>query len=132
MRSCLRAVPYAKGALPSHGFKIKKLLNTEGFRVNSDAGALITEWNRQASQDSALSGGKRVAVLNLLGLDEEVLETLVGHQSRMGAAQSAFTDDAFSNKKLMPGHQSRVLGGGPHGVCASAPVPRASTSAWPT
>ena len=74
---------------------------------------MITEWNKQATQDSALGGGKRVVVLALLGLENVVLQTLVGHHSRMGVAHYAFTDDAFYKKKLLLGHQCRVMGGGP-------------------
>ena len=93
--------------------KLKKLMNTEGFKVNAHPGALIEEWNKQATQDSMLGGSKRVSVLGLLGLGDDVQQTLVGHHSRMGAAHFAFDETTFGNKKVMPGYQCRALGGGP-------------------
>ena len=71
---------------------------------NLDAGQIIKEHNDQCSSRGALTGGKRVAVLNLMQkAPSAALAVLVRDLSEHGASKTAFTDDCWANKKLFPG-----------------------------
>ena len=50
--------------------------------------------------------------MNLLQhCDDSMFQLLIRHHSRMGSKDFVFSDECFSNKKLLPGHHFRVQGG---------------------
>lgn len=51
------------------------------------------------------SGGKRVAVKSLMALPSTTLDVLLNDINMLGPEKTAFTDEAFSNKKILPGSQ---------------------------
>ena len=67
----------------------------------------IKRWNTTASKESQLGGSKRVCLLNLLQCPEEACTILLSHASRHGSS-SAFAEDAFSQKQILPGHTPRL------------------------
>ena len=73
----------------------------------SDASAIIKQYNSQASANAQLSGGKRTAVLAMLGVQREATDVVLACVGKLGDA-SPWTDDAWSNKKIMPGHAPRL------------------------
>ena len=75
---------------------------------------ILANWNKEATVDNAFAGSKRQGVMNLLQhCDEGMFKLLIKHHSRMGSKDFVFSDECFSNKKLLPGHHFRVQGGGP-------------------
>ena len=80
------------------------LLNMKGNGY-TDSVSLIKEWNDGASTSSKLGGGKVFAVRKVLtSMPSSALNLVCSHMSEMGWLECAFTDDAFSNKCLYPGH----------------------------
>ena len=112
--------------------KIKKLREGDGLPV--EASTLISEWNKEATADSALSGQKRVGVLNLLSnCDNDVIDILVAHHSKMGSGHFTFTDECFANKNCFLGINSAALAGAQPGPSACGSRRRASacsSSTW--
>ena len=68
---------------------------------------VIKTWNQRATQAGQLTGNKRVAVLQLLGLPRSCANVLLQHLSEFGD-QTAFLEDAFSNKRLAIGAKART------------------------
>ena len=68
-----------------------------------DASALVNKWNKDASKQSQIVGTKKVALLNLLTLEDEAVDFLIGVVSTHGDTH-CFQEDAFANKKIMPGN----------------------------
>ncbi len=78
------------------------LLQKQGLNAEQ----VIKAWNASATQSGALQGQKRVAVLALLQMPSNCQEVLLQHLSEFGD-KTAFTEDAFANKKLQIGAKSR-------------------------
>ena len=66
----------------------------------------LRTWNNQATQQSQLTGYKRVALLALLEQSSEVHGLLLEHASEFGTS-NAFPEEAFATKSLLPGHKPR-------------------------
>lgn len=73
---------------------------------------LIKRWNAQSTREGQLQGAKRAALLQLLSLKEDSVSLLLRHLSDFGSG-TAFPEDAFSHKRLLPG-------GCPRGVSVSS------------
>lgn len=67
---------------------------------------VIKAWNQGSTQAGSLQGNKRVALLQLLNMPSAVTQVLLEHLSEFGS-NTAFLEDAFSNKKLSVGARSR-------------------------
>ena len=81
------------------------LLKLKEENPSLDASATIKTHNDASSGRSALVGSKRVAVLNLLDkIDREATEILINDIGMNGAQATAFTDDCWAHKKLLPGY----------------------------
>ena len=76
-------------------------------KANLTPADVIKRWNSQATQAGQITGAKRVAILNLLNMDSEVMGALLDHLSQYGS-NTAFQEDAFSNKKLIVGSVPRT------------------------
>ena len=72
-----------------------------------DPGAVLKEWNSMATKESQVTGNKRAACLQLLEAPEPAVKILLEHVSEYGS-ESAFQEDAFSNKKVMPSFVPRA------------------------
>ena len=71
-------------------------------KQGADPGAIITRWNSMSSGRSQLTGQKRVCLLNLLEkAPAETIEFLLDLASHV--AEPFLTEDAFANKKILPG-----------------------------
>ena len=74
------------------------LLRTQG----ADPGAIIARWNSMSSVRSQLNGQKRVCLLNLLEkAPTETVDFLINLASQV--AERLFPEEAFANKKILPG-----------------------------
>ena len=74
--------------------------------VNPDD--VLTQWNQSCPSEAKVSGNKRLCRMNILkGLNARCRALLIDHVSKYGA-KSAFTDDAFTSKKILPGHKPRM------------------------
>ncbi|CAJ1461118.1 unnamed protein product [Effrenium voratum] len=105
----IKRVAFANAALSSRG-SIRRahdvptwlsklsLLCTKGFKAD----AAIKAWNMEATRESQLAGQKRVALLFLLSAPPGTAELLLKHTSEFGS-QSAFAEEAFSNKAIQVG-----------------------------
>ena len=72
---------------------------------------VLAKWNQQCPEAARIVGNKRMCCLNLLKhVDAQWRNLLVDHASQYGK-NSAFVDDAFTLKKVLPGYKPR---------CASA------------
>ena len=68
----------------------------------ADPGAIITRWNSMSSGRSQLNGQKRVCLLNLLEkAPTETVDFLINLASQV--AEHLFPEEAFANKKILPG-----------------------------
>ena len=67
----------------------------------------IRKWNSTAAQRSQLQGAKRTCLLNLLQCPNEACEILLAHAGRYGK-DSAFSEECFSQKQLLPGFVPRL------------------------
>ena len=86
---------------------VGKLLLLKGN--GQDPSQIMKTYNSQASSSAQISGGKRVAVLALMSVDAKSLQIVLDCVSTLGFEQSPWPDDAWANKKIMPGHQPRLL-----------------------
>ena len=68
-----------------------------------DPDSVLKEQEKTASRAAKLTGGKRVSVKNLMDIEKATLELLIADVSKNGPERTCFTDDAFSNKRLLPG-----------------------------
>ena len=69
-----------------------------------DASAVIVRWNKMASQRTMLTGQKRVGLLNLMeSLSMQNVQQLIELVSMYGSDGAIFSDECFSNKRLLPG-----------------------------
>ena len=67
---------------------------------------VIKAYNEKSSSRASLTGGKRTAVANLLEkVNQSCHDILLADLSDNGQSRTAFTDDAWNNKKIMPGYQ---------------------------
>ena len=69
---------------------------------------VLTKWNRECPAEAKVAGNKRLCCINILkNINAECRSLLIEHVSKFGA-KSAFTDDAFTSKKIFPGHKPRL------------------------
>lgn len=68
---------------------------------------VLKRWNQQATSASQVTGMRRVALLNLLGMSAEIVDALLAHLSAH-AGSTAFQEDAFANKRLVIGAAPRT------------------------
>ena len=81
------------------------LIKLKESSITTDAGSIIKMYNEKSSAKATLSGGKRLAVLNLLEkLPAEAQLMLLDDLSTSGFNNTPFTDDAWTDKKLFPGY----------------------------
>ena len=81
------------------------LIKLKESSITTDAGSIIKMYNEKSSAKATLSGGKRLAVLNLLEqLPAEAQLMLLDDLSTSGFNNTPFTDDAWANKKMFPGY----------------------------
>ena len=74
-----------------------------------DASALIKRYNSVTTSAFQVIGAKRTACLGLLDKAlPETIDRLVEHVSKVGVGQGCFTEDAFSNKRVLPGQPPRT------------------------
>ena len=89
---------------------VQNLMVYGGGKV--DVPALIKKFNAQSSSAFQLIGAKAQAVRALLeDFPDAALEHLQSHVQAVGWQSCAFTDDALSSKKLLPGHTFRLVSG---------------------
>ena len=76
--------------------------------TGSTAEDVLNKWNAECPADAKVSGNKRQCCLHLLrNVSLENRALLIEHASKYGA-KSAFTDDAFSGKNILPGFKPRL------------------------
>ena len=81
--------------------KLAKLSAATGCTADD----IITKWNVQAPNGAKLVGQKYVSLKHLLqDITDDARLLLIDHASKHGA-NSAFSDDAFNNKKILPGYK---------------------------
>ena len=81
--------------------KLAKLSAATGWTADD----LVAKWNAQAPVGAKIVGQKLVSLKHLLqDIKDDARSLLIDHASKYGA-NSAFTDDAFNNKKILPGHK---------------------------
>ena len=73
-----------------------------------DPPQVIARYNESATRDSVLEGARRTALMQMLHFSKESTDILLKHVSRFGE-KSAFTNEAFSNKRLCPGFVPRGI-----------------------
>lgn len=75
-----------------------------------DPAAVIKRWNNVATKESMVTGSKRVACLQLMeAVSEATLAILLQHVGEVGPDGTCFSEDAFANKRLLPGFSPRGL-----------------------
>ena len=80
---------------------IKKLGTGEGL----DAKHLMAKWNSEyATKDFKLTGGKRMAIMNLLSAPSHGVNVILKQVGRLGGENVAISEEAMSDKRLFPGH----------------------------
>ena len=80
---------------------------------------VLKKWNSTATTAQQLVGSKRVAVQHLLEkVPDQAIDLLLDHYSEVGGDGSCFSEEAFANKRLLPGG-----GGGGGGGGAPPPPP---------
>ena len=75
-----------------------------------DPSNVLKSYNAMASQTGQILGGKRVSVLALMAVGKDALTVILDCVSQLGSDSSPWTDDAWSNKKVMPGYTPRFNG----------------------
>ena len=75
-----------------------------------DPSNVLKSYNTMASQTGQILGGKRVSVLSLMAVGKDALTVILDCVSQLGSDSSPWTDDAWSNKKIMPGYAPRFGG----------------------
>ena len=86
---------------------VGKLLLLKGN--GQDPSQVLKTYNNQASSSAQINGGKRVSVLALMSVDDKSLQIILDCVSKLGFEQSPWPDDAWANKKIMPGYQPRLV-----------------------
>ena len=82
-------------------FSLKKLRDEYS---DSDAGAVIRQWNSKVTRAGQLQGGKAQGVKNVLELmPEEAWLVVLADESRHGRENSPYTDELMASKKIYPG-----------------------------
>ena len=73
---------------------------------DKDAGVIIKAWNQMASGQQKLVGGKAQALKTVLDMmpQEVFTQIVVPTVSEMGWEKCPWSDDAFGNKRIYPGH----------------------------
>ena len=71
---------------------------------------VLQRWNQQCPENAKVVGNKRLCCLNILkAMSGAARAVLIEHASKYGSNR-AFTDDAFTSKKVLPGHKPRLQG----------------------
>eukprot|EP00812_Abedinium_dasypus_P013499 NODE_6_length_4012_cov_2.836998.p1 GENE.NODE_6_length_4012_cov_2.836998~~NODE_6_length_4012_cov_2.836998.p1 ORF type:complete len:488 (+),score=119.05 NODE_6_length_4012_cov_2.836998:195-1658(+) len=78
---------------------------------HTDGAQIIKTYNDTAPSTAQIKGGKRVSIMALLNCSQEALETLLDCVSTLTSDGAPWSDDTWSNKRVMPGSQPRC--GGP-------------------
>jgi hypothetical protein len=65
---------------------------------------VVGRWNKIATTYTQLTGQKRMCLLNLLDVDPKSIKLLLDHASKF-SDRLCFQEDAFANKKVLPGFQ---------------------------
>ena len=69
---------------------------------------VLAKWNQDCPSEARVTGNKRLCCLNILQqLNTDTRVILTDHFSKFGS-NSAFTDDAFTSKKILPGTKPRM------------------------
>ena len=74
---------------------------------SQDASQTIKQYNTMASAGAQLQGNKRVSILALLQVDPATICCMMDALSTLTSDGTPWTDEAWSNKKVMPGHVAR-------------------------
>ena len=83
--------------------KLQILKSSSGL----DPASVLRRWNDSATKESQVLGSKRSCCLMLLDkAPEAAVQELINHVSEVGPENTCFLDDAFANKKLMPGQRA--------------------------
>ena len=71
---------------------------------------VLTKWNQYCPNEAKVTGNKRLCCMNILQhINVESRAILIEHFSKYGSnGYSAFTDDAFTTKKILPGNKPRM------------------------
>ena len=81
--------------------KLTKLSSATG----STADDIVAKWNAQAPEGGKIAGQKKVSLNSLLNhIDTASRTLLIEHASKHGD-KGAFTDDSWTNKKILPGYK---------------------------
>ncbi|CAJ1385994.1 unnamed protein product [Effrenium voratum] len=78
------------------------LLREQGLSAENT----LKVWNQSCTKESALTGSRRVALLQLLGMPKAAADLLLEHVSLFGD-RTAFMEDAFASKRLGVGAMPR-------------------------
>ena len=74
-----------------------------------DAAGVIKRFNSMSTSQTQLTGSKRTACLSLLEKAlPETIDRLVAHVSRAGPGSGIFPEEAFGNKRILPGPPPRL------------------------
>ena len=69
---------------------------------------VLSKWNSECPAEARVLGNKRVCCMHILrSINHDCRVVLLDHASKFGA-KSAFTDDAFTSKRILPGHKPRL------------------------
>ena len=69
---------------------------------------VLQRWNQQCPDNAKVVGNKRLCCFNILkAMSVEARAVLIEHASKYGS-NGAFTDDAFTSKKVLPGYKPRL------------------------
>ena len=95
--------------------------------IGLDPPQVIARYNESATRDSVLEGARRTALMQMLPFSKESTDVLLKHVSRFGE-KSAFTNEAFSNKRLYPSSKGLTAATGRGWASATAGK---SSADWP-
>ena len=69
---------------------------------------VLTKWNNECPSEAKVTGNKRTCCMNILKhINLQARTILINHASNHGS-QGAFTDDAFTSKKIFPGYKNKA------------------------
>jgi hypothetical protein len=72
---------------------------------------VIVRWNGMSAKAHQITGGKRVALLNVLeSYPDNARQHLLNHVALLGFDDSCLSDDMLASKKVLPGYQFRTTG----------------------
>ena len=86
---------------------VAKLIKLKVEWQLDDAAGIIKTYNSQASSNAQLQGQKRSSIFAILKCREIAIRTLLLALSILGSEKTPWHDEAWANKKIMPGHQAR-------------------------